>query len=397
MGLFGRKKKNEKIEGFLGVDIGTSGIKMVELATERSRLSLRRWGYSEATSKENGKHLLDEPAKTAKLLRDVLAKTETRSTKAIASLPSSKVFHSMLSLPIPKDPDEDLKAIIENQARKFLPLPLEEMILDSNILDKDLLPKKLQDSKSQKTDFKKVQEVQDVKEADNSRETTHDTRSEKEKKYIRVLITGAPKELVAKYLDIFSQAKLELISLETEILALVRALVGKDPSRIMIVDMGAERTNLVIVQHGVPYLTRGIKSGGSAITQVLAQSMGVSFAEAEAMKRDLSYKEETTLPAPLEAALKPILHEISYALQLYADQEFHEHSSVEKVIITGGSSHVPGIVPYLTAALNVNVYLGDPWARVATLLEERLILDEVGPRLAVAVGLAMRGKEINKV
>lgn len=163
----------------------------------------------------------------------------------------------------------------------------------------------------------------------------------------------------------------------------------------MIVDMGAERTNIAVVDKGVPYLTRGIKSGGNAITQALAASMGVSFEEAEAMKRDLSFSSSQGLPAPLEQAVKPILHEIQYALQLYAEQEFHDNSTVEKIMITGGSSHVPGLIPYLTAALNVNVYHGDPWARVATVPEARPVLDEVGPRLAVAIGLAMRGKDEN--
>lgn len=384
MGLFGKKKPVEQISAFLGVDVGTSGIKVVELSLEQSRLNLRRWGYSEATASLDAKPLIDDPVKAGKTLRDVLAKAEMKSSKAIASLPSSQVFHAMLALPVPKDANEDFRAVIETQARKFLPMPLEDMVLDSNILDRDLLPKK------------QVQKDIDKKKKDSLtiEGLRADNRSEKEKKYIRVLITGAPKVLVAKYIEIFRQAKVDLLSLETEVFALVRALVGQDPSRVMIVDIGAQRTNVVIVHGGVPYLTRGIKSGGSAVTQALAQSMGVSFAEAETMKRDLAYKAQSTLPVPLQTALKPILHEISYALQLYSEQEFHEHTTIEKVIITGGSSHVPGIVPYLTSALNANVYLGNPWARVATLPEERLVLDEVGPRLAVAVGLAMRGKEI---
>ena len=218
---------------------------------------------------------------------------------------------------------------------------------------------------------------------------------DKSKKYIRVLLTGAPKVLVAKYVELFRLAKIELVSLETEVFAVVRSLVGKDKSRVMIVDMGAERSNIAVIDKGVPYLTRGIKSGGNAITSALAASMSVSFEEAEAMKRDLSYSSTQGLPPPLEAAVKPILHEIKYTLQLYAEQEFHDNSTVEKIVITGGSSHVPGLIPYLTNALNVNVYHGDPWARVATVPEARPVLDEVGPRLAVAIGLAMRGKDEN--
>lgn len=371
MGLFG-KKKVEHFEGMLGVDVGTSGIKVVEIIPENGRLRLSRYGYSEpAGSVKFEGSLLDDAPRAAETLRKIMKESEMKATRAVASLPSSKVFHAMITLPVPKDPKEDLRPIIEAQARKLLPLPLEEMILDSNILDKDLLPK-----------------AGLPKTAEPAPEPT-----DKSKKYIRVLLTGAPKALVAKYVEVFRLAKLELVSLETEVFAVVRSLVGKDKSRVMIVDMGAERTNIAVIDKGVPYLTRGIKSGGNAITQALATSMSVSFEEAEAMKRDLAYSSTQGLPAPLEEAVKPVLHEIKYTLQLYAEQSFHDNSTVEKIVITGGSSHVPGLIPYLTAALNVNVYHGDPWARVATVPEARPVLDEVGPRLAVAIGLAMRGKD----
>ncbi len=373
------RKKSEHFDGLLGVDIGTSGIKIVEIVPDRGRLRLSRYGYSEpAAGIKVTTPLIDDAAHSAKILTSIMKESSMRGNRAVASLPSSKVFHAMITLPVPKSPKDDLKFMIENQARKLLPLPLEEMILDSNILDKDLLPKHEPGHKH------KVEPAP----------TTESLEAQdKTRKYIRVLLTGAPKVLVAKYVDIFRQAKIELISLETEIYAVIRSLVGKDKSRIMIVDMGAERTNIAVVDKGVPYLTRGIKSGGNAVTQALADSMGVSFEEAEAMKRDLAYKSSEGLPAPLEAAIKPILHEIKYALQLYADQEFHDNVSVEKIIMTGGTSHVPGLIPYLTHALNVNVYHGDPWARVATMPEARPVLDEVGPRLAVAIGLAMRGKD----
>lgn len=370
MGLF-RKKKEEHFEGMLGVDIGTSGIKIVELAPDKGRVRLSTYGYSEpASGTTPSVSLLDNPARAAEVLQQVMKMSHMKARKAVASLPSAKVFQTLITLPVPKDSKEDFKALIESQARKLLPLPIEEMILDSNVLDKDLLPDAAKD--------KGIEKLQELSE---------------QKKYIRVLLTGAPKVLVSQYVDIFRRAKLDLVSLETETFALVRSLVGKDRSRVMMVDIGAMRTNVSIVDKGIPYLARGIKSGGDSVTQALAASTGVSFEEAEAMKRDLAYKSNQVLPPPLEVALQPIVHEMKYALQLYAEQGFHENNSVEKVVVTGGSSHVPGLAAYVSSALNVNVYIGDPWARVATQPEARPILDEVGPRLAVAIGLAMRGRE----
>jgi type IV pilus assembly protein PilM len=380
------KKKAEPFEGLLGVDIGTSGIKIVEIGHDKNRLRLSRYGYSEPkVSVQTSAPLVDDPAQAAKILRDILKTSGMRATKAVASLPSAKVFHAMITLPVPHSPKVDLRALIENQARKLLPLPLEEMILDSNVLDKDLLPKHEHKERPEKS--------AKHENAESEKSAVAMSESETAKKYIRVLLTGAPKTLVSKYIEIFKQAQIELVSLETEVFAVIRSLVGNDKSRIMIVDMGADRTNISVVDKGIPYLTRGIKSGGNAVTEALAHSMGVSFEEAEVMKRDLAYKASQGLPAPLEQAIKPVLYEIRYALQLYADQEFHDNASVEKIIITGGTSHVPGLTDYLTKTLNVNVYHGNPWARIATVPEARPILDEVGPRLAVAIGLAMRGKD----
>ncbi len=381
MRLF-RKSKESQSPALLGVDIGTSGIKIVELQTEKNRLQLRRYGYSEPA--KNGlmtTSLLDEPVRAAAIIRQVMKDSDMQATRVIASLPSASVFQALITLPVPKTAKEDLKALIEAQARKLVPLPLEEMILDSNVLDKELLPKPEIIKKGDKDKATDEQAGTDIVPVENT------------KKYLRVLLTGAPKSLVAKYVEVFKQAKLELVSLETEAFAIIRTLVGKDKSRVMIVDMGAERTNIVVVDKGVPYLTRGIKSGGNAITQALAGSMNVSVEEAEAMKRDLAYRAMAGLPPALEAAIKPIVHEIRYALQLYADQTFHDNSTVEKIVITGGSSQVSGLVPYLTTELNMNVYHGDPWARVATPEEARPVLNEVGSRLAVAIGLAMRTKD----
>jgi type IV pilus assembly protein PilM len=362
MALFGGKKE-ESFSGLLGVDLGTAGIKMVELVPEKGRIRLSTYGYAEPKLPVSGaKSPIDDIPKTVAVMKRIMKEGNFKATRAVAALPTTKVFHAIISLPVPKSPKEDLRPMIENQAQKLLPLPLSEMVLDSNVLDKHLLPNE--------------------EKADAA--TT-------EGKYMRVLLTGAPKTLIASYVELFKQANLELVSLETEIFALTRSLVGKEKSHVLIVDLGAERTNLAIVDNGVPLLTRVIKSGGSNITQALAGAMGMGFEEGESMKRDLSFAKAGAMPGPLAEALKPTVHEIRYALQLYAEQVGNR--GVEKILLTGGSSRLPGLSELLTRELNMNVYLGDPWARVAFTPDLRGVLDEIGPRYAVAVGLAERLEE----
>lgn len=366
MSLFGGKKE-EHFDGMLGVDIGPSGIKIVELVPEKGRLRLSTYGYSEFTVVgPDAASLLDMPEKAAEIIKKIIKDSGMKATRVVAALPSALVFQTIVTIPPGKN-KEEVKAHIEMQTSKLLPMPLAEMIVDSNILDKDLLP---------------------------SEEKKGKEEGEKPSKHIRVLVTAAPKTLVQKYVDLFRKSKLELVSLETEVFALIRALIGKDKSRVMIADMGYVQTNISIVDKGIPYLSRSMRGGGTGVTTALAAGMGMSYDDAECMKRDLSLTHgQSEPPKAVRDALEPVVHELRYALELYAQQAFHDNSSVEKIILTGGSAHLPSLDPYLTKVLNVNVYIGDPWARVAAPPALRPVLEEIGPRFSIALGLAMRLKE----
>ena len=390
MALF--RKKEAPGRGLIGVDIGAGGIKAVELIPEKGRLRLSTYGYSTTKEpKEQAVHLIDDPKRGADILTRVMKKADIKSTLANASLPSHAVFHAIITIPQPKSAKEEIKPMIETQIRKLLSIPLEEMILDSTVIDKDLLPKKVPKKEKKKKEKKKEEKVGQVA----AGEVDKPAEMVAEKKHIRILVSGAPKDLVSKYVELFKLAKLELVSLETEAFALIRSLIGKDKARIMIVDIGYERTNITIVSEGTPFLHRSIKAGGIMVTNMIAKQMGIPMREAEQTKLDLAWREEKgELPPVLKEAMMPILHEVKYALELYSAQEFHEHETVDKIIITGGSANLPQIDKLLTDTLNINVYLGDPWARIATPLGLRPVLDEIGPRFSVAVGLAM--KELKK-
>ena len=374
--MFG--KKETEPTGLIGIDVGAGGIKAVELLPEKGRLRLGSYGYSEMKNPEKEhKALLDDPKTGAAVLTRILKDAGIKSTKVNASLPSHSVFHAIITVPQPKDDKEELKPLIETQVRKLLPVPLEEMILDTTVIDKHLLPKKKapDDKSKNKSKEKKAPALPGKVEA---------------RKNIRVLVSGAPKTLVNKYVEMFKLSKLQLTSLETEAFALIRSLIGKDKARIMIVDIGYERTNITLVHEGIPFLHRSIKAGGATVTAMMAKQMGISAPEAEQMKLDLAQQPGGELPPVLKEAMMPILHEVKYSLSLYAQQEFHDHADVEKIIVTGGSARLPQIDSFLKDALDINVYLGDPWARIAAPSGLRPVLDEIGPRFSVALGLAMK-------
>ena len=382
MALFG--KKESEPTGLIGVDLGGGGFKVVELTPEKGRLRLGSYGYSEM-KKDSGSEppLFDDPKKAARVLSRIIKEADIKSTRVNASLPSHSVFHAIITVPQPKDEKEDWKPLIENQVKKLLPMPLEEMILDTTIIDKHLMPKKeeAKGEKQAKLESGSLKQGEQIK-AENTAKTTRQN--------VRVLVSGAPRELVGKYVEIFKSSGLQLTSLETEAFALIRSLIGKDKARIMIVDVGYERTNITIVADGLPFLHRSIKAGGAMVTTMMSKQMGIGYAEAEQVKRDLALDGGAALPPVLKEAMMPILHEVKYSLGLYATQEFNDHQQIEKIIVTGGSGRLPQLDRFLKEELNINVYLGDPWARIAVPGGLRPVLDEIGPRFAVAIGLAMK-------
>ncbi|MBI5794353.1 type IV pilus assembly protein PilM [Candidatus Uhrbacteria bacterium] len=369
MGLFGKKKP----DSFLGVDIGASSVKVVEFVNKKGRATLLTYGYGELPTAEAGDTLFDNPKAAGELLACVCKESGCTSTAVMAALPTSNVFSTILSIPEVKDMRQR-QSVVNTEVAKLSPLPLSEMILQTTFLDDVAKP----DKKAEK-------KIGAIPEAPK----------EKAKDF-RVLVTGAAKTFIQKYIETFKAAKLNLQAIDTEALALVRSLVGKDKGAILMLDIGSKRTNIIIVEKGIPFVSRSITIGGNTVTSQLMRTMGLSEMDADRVKRDLGIapRQDTGLagglPKLLEPIMQPLLNEIRYAFQLYANMELAQIKKVEKIIVTGGSAHLPRIPDYLAQMLNMNVYRGDPWARVVYPADLASVLEEIGPRMSVAVGLAMR-------
>ncbi|MEK9151746.1 MAG: type IV pilus assembly protein PilM [Patescibacteria group bacterium] len=361
MGLFGPKKVS-----YLGVDLGIGGVKMVELQNEKGRARLVTYGFTERLPDAEPANLVDAPRETAELLKKIMLKAKVTTTKAVTGLPVASVFSSVIT--IPKGTDKEQREAIQWQAKKLIPVPLEEMILDHKIISTGPAPK-----------------------------GAPAAGKKDEPKSLQVLITGASKAMVQKYVSVFKASGLDLVSLETEAFALIRALVGKDRATSMIVDIGAARTNIIIVENGIPYVTRSLDMGGATLTKAMSKTMAMDIKSAEQMKCDIksisSIYPGEGLPKMFENVLLPMVTELQYSLNLFTGQTDGPAKTVEKIIITGGSAILPSLAQYFSSQLNIRAYLGDPWARVVYSDELRPVIEEIGPRYSVAVGLAMRDIE----
>ncbi|MEK7618781.1 MAG: type IV pilus assembly protein PilM [Patescibacteria group bacterium] len=375
MSLFG--KKNESV---IGVDVGTSSIKLVELEKKSDNsVSLVTYGFVEhATRDVRGIGKEDAPT-VAQTIKLICEKAGTRSFSATAALPTYVVFTSLISLP-PMTKDE-LDSAIHWEAKKIIPLPLEDIILDYKILSQ---------GKKQPAGlpFAKKEEP---------------PNPDAEPPDYKILITGAAKETVQVYTDIFQKSGLSLTSLETEMFALARALVGEEPGEVMIVEVGAAVTDIIIVQDGVPFLGRSIETGGNALTRAIMNSLHINEKRAEQLKRDIGVTLPSGsaptggggVPAILRETLEPIIHEIRYTLNLYKAHSVTPSPTatgiVEKIILTGGSALLPNLAATLSQSLDMRVILGDPWAHISYPADLKPVLQALGPKFSVAIGLAMRG------
>ncbi len=355
MGLFSRGNTKQS---YIGLDIGAAGIKMVELLNEKGRARLTTYAYAELPSSSIERAFTDEAPMVAEFIKKMLGEGKFTTKHVVTALPISSVFSSIISVPAANE--KELKEAVQWQAKKLIPVPLEEISLDSKTIDSG--------------------------------------SGEGGKKVTRVLLTGAPKTLVTRYIDLMKAVGLDLISLETEAFAQIRALIGKDRSSIMVIDIGSMRTNISVIERGIPFLNRSIATGGTAITQMISKTLGITPEQAEVMKRDIrsmqTFAAAGDLSPILTTLLKPILDEIRYSFNLYQGQtDEGQPKRIDKIILTGGASLLPHLPEFLTSLMNVNTYLGDPWARVVYPVDLRPILDEIGPRFSVAIGCAMRDIE----
>jgi len=336
-------------ESHLGIDIGSSSIKVVELKKVGGSPTLLTYGFSE----NHGDLDQADPKEIAAIINKICIQTNAVSRQAVSALPTFSVFSSIINLSgVSK---KDLPSAISWEAKKVIPLPPEEMILD----------------------WKKI-----------------DSYDQAEKNNIKVLLTGAPKTLVKKYIEIFKNAKINLISLETETFALIRSLLGNDKSAVMLVEIGAKTTSFTIIEQGIPILNRSIDIGGRTITKTLSHSLNIGLERAEQFKYDLGVGSiDTTanaIPRTIVESISPIINEVKYALNLFQNKN---GKKVDKIILSGGSALLINLTSYLSKILDINVVAGNPWSKISYPMDLKPLLDEIAPRLAIAIGLALREVE----
>ena len=341
----------------LGVDIGTVSMKMVEVSRKANILTLENYGILETREYLNRGNasiqtssLKISEREAIPILKKLIEETKPKTRQVIASIPSFATF--FVTIDMPAIPDAEVGKAIQFQARQFIPVPINEVSLE----------------------WAKMSEFQ----------------NERGQPMHRYFLTATPNAIVKKYTDIFKGAGLRLISLEVETSALVRSLIGNTNPITMIMDMGGQSTEFIVVEQGTIKRVTQSDYAGSTLTQALSRTLDISSKRAEELKRRkglLGSGGEYELSTSLLPFLDVIIQECDRAKREY---ERVSGKTIEELMIVGGGANLKGLESYLKEQMHIRTHAPDALWRFKRPVEIEPILPELNRELATAVGLALR-------
>ena len=368
----------KKGESFLGLDIGTSSVKVVQLKKSKGGAILETYGelsLGPYANLEEGKSTNLTNKQISGAIFDLLKESTVSIMTCGVSIPLSSSL--IFEMEIPKVSQEQLKKIVPIEARRFIPVPITEVMLDWRVVEDE--------------DSNFV----------NNKVSLDDTRpalkkEEKETKHqdkIKVFVVVIHKNAIERYRDIIKNAKLGLEFLEIEIFSTIRSVVEHNTGTVIVLDIGSGVTKLYIVEYGVVKKSHLISRGSQDISSAIARTLGISIQKAEEKKREiglLGEGQDKEVSEIILTNLEYIFEETSKILTKYQSEC---HKNISKVIFTGGGSVIKGLTNSALKSLEIESVIADPFSKIKTPAFLDDVLKEIGPEFAVAVGLALRGLE----
>ncbi|MCX6790481.1 MAG: type IV pilus assembly protein PilM [Candidatus Kaiserbacteria bacterium] len=346
----------KKEQSVIGVDIGSSSLKVVQLRKERGQAILETYGelaLGPYGGGEVGQATNLSPDQIVETLRDLLREAKVTTQNTGVSIPFARSLLFLVDLPYRKD-EQEQKTIIELEARKYIPVPMSEVQLDWFVVPK-VGPKEEGDDQAN----------------------------------IEVLIVAVHNDELTLLQQVMTGAGLTASFYEIEIFSTIRAVVDEPIKPVLVIDIGAASTKIYVVEHGVVALSHSISTGSQDITRAISVSSGVSISRAEVVKKEEGLEGGTAQGNP-EIVFMRIFSEVRRVLMQY---ETAHKKSISGIVLTGGGGVTKSLGAYAKNIFSIDVRVADPFAKTEAPAFMRPILEEIGPEFAVAVGLALRKLE----
>lgn len=353
-------KSATPLNSVVGIDIGTSAIKVVQLKREKGKILLETYGELGLGSYANeslGKVVTLTSETIAQAVVDILREANVTTKAAVFSIQSQATLVFLIELP--EVPESEVAQIIPNEARKYIPVPLSEVSLDWYIV-----PKK---------------------------ETyTEEQAAAASRKMMEVVVVVVRNETLAQYREITTQSGTETKGQEIEVFSAIRAAFHREIAPTMVVDYGAGTTKISIVEYGVVRAYHVINRGSAFTSEALARSMGIDFEKAESLKRTIGMiptAGQEKVGEAIQADTQYIINEIQSVLLQY---ERTSHKAVTKIILCGGGAALPGFLEKVNESFGVETVYGDPFSKAEYPEFMEPVLKKAGPEFTVAMGLALK-------
>jgi type IV pilus assembly protein PilM len=349
----------------VGIDIGSSAIKVVELKKKGSKVMLETYGsvaLGPYAGLEIGRLTSLSIEKVSEALKEVLKQAAVSTNSSALAIPVQSSLIFVVELPANVQ-DTDMGKIVPLEARKYIPVNMSEVSLDYFVLPK------------REESFEEA----------NSPDIPATAVTKKE-----VLVVAIQNEAISKYHTIVSQCALQTSFFEIEIFSSVRSCFEHELSLTLLIDFGASRTKLTLVEFGVVKSYHTVNRGGADITDAIARSLSVPFVKAEELKKATGLfenPEEKNVPEVIKVHIDYIFSEINSVL---LSHEKKHNQTISKVILTGGGSMMKGLQEMAANNFKAEIGIGRPFGKVGAPEFLGKILDATGPEFAVAIGLALR-------
>ena len=350
---------------FLGIDIGTSSIKIVELSLWGERRKLENYGEIEVSA------LYKKPFRTfekstlllsnqniSRVIKAIIEEAKIKTRQAIFSIPDFSSFFTNFDLP-PMTKEELSQAVVY-EARRHVPLPLGEVTLDWQVIGGRI--------------------------------------SNREKTEVKILLVAVPNEVINQYQEISEISGLELFALEAEVFGLLRSLVREEEKKpIALVDIGAQTTTCSVIDNKILKTSHSFDLSGNELTEVVSKSLGIDYKRAENLKKKygiLAGQRPDIEKEGIREILLPLIDIILREIEKVSKNFYlTERKEIQKVILAGSSALIPGLKEYFQTSLKKEIEIANPFSNIfyPPILEKTL--KETGPSFAIAVGMALRGLE----
>ncbi|GIW68865.1 MAG: pilus assembly protein PilM [Candidatus Parcubacteria bacterium] len=359
----------------IGIDIGSSSIKMVQLRRAQGAAVLETYGelslsvYGET---DVGRAVQLPAEKIAEALTDLRKEAGITTPVCGVAIPYRASMVSIISLP--DVGAAQLAKMIPIEARKYVPVPMKEVQLDWFIIPEEesrLLEMSADQSEGQ---------------PQNATASGGSTFAK-----VEVLLAAIYRDTLESYHKAVTAAKFQPQFYEIEAFSAMRSLSEVHKAPYAIVDFGAASTKFYAIELGLVRASHLIPRGGQDVTLAISRSLGISVAKAEELKREIGLAggggNGGAVSAAAQTVLDGILSEIKHALTAYYKRH---HRALEYAVIMGGGAQLPGLEDAALQEWGISVRRADPFAKTRAPAFLDPVLREVGPEFAVAVGLALR-------